>query len=71
MNASMPRSGLAQFWHKNEMESPIFATFPAGGTDAPRTPHIAVYSGGILAWVEEPPCFDEKVAPQPPPIWIP
>lgn len=44
---------------------------PADGSDPPKTPHIAVYSKGILAWGEEPPCFDETVTPQPPPIWIP
>jgi endoglucanase len=44
---------------------------PAAGMDPPKTPHIAVYSGGILAWGEEPPCFDMTVQPQPPPAWIP
>ena len=44
---------------------------PSGGADAPKTPHLAVYSGGVLAWGQEPPCFDAKDAPQPPPVWIP
>ncbi len=44
---------------------------PTDGSDPPKTPHITVYSNGILAWGEEPPCFDETVTPQPPPIWIP
>lgn len=38
--------------------------------DAPRTPHIAVYSEGLLAWGQEPPCFEKKET-QPPPVWIP
>jgi hypothetical protein len=44
---------------------------PAAGTDPPKTPHIAVYSGGILAWGEKPPCFDVTVQPRLPPVWIP
>jgi hypothetical protein len=31
---------------------------PADGSDPPRTPHIPVYSAGLRAFGEEPPCFD-------------
>jgi hypothetical protein len=37
---------------------------------APKSPHIAVYSEGMLAWGQEPTCFEEKET-QPPPIWVP
>jgi hypothetical protein len=36
---------------------------PAGGADPPKTPRIPVYSGGVFAWGEEPPCFVDAKPP--------
>jgi endoglucanase len=38
---------------------------PAGGEEAPKTSHIPTYSSGVLAWGEEPPCFEEEPPPDP------
>jgi len=36
---------------------------PGGGVDPPKTPRIPVYSSGVFAWGEEPPCFVDSKPP--------